>query len=77
MEEEIYDEDLLNNPFLKALQKFKDVYAQAIENLYVICVPSEPSLQDIKINLEFIQTHILMPSSSGAEVNFFFSFVLS
>mgnify|MGYP006940075964 CR=1 FL=1 len=68
---EDYDEDLSLNPFFIALQQNQGLFKQVAENLWIICVPCKPSLEDVELNLDLIQTHILVPSSSGAKVLFF------
>eukprot|EP01028_Stygiella_incarcerata_P005627 TRINITY_DN2355_c0_g1_i1.p1 TRINITY_DN2355_c0_g1~~TRINITY_DN2355_c0_g1_i1.p1 ORF type:complete len:562 (+),score=167.78 TRINITY_DN2355_c0_g1_i1:98-1783(+) len=55
--------DVEDSRFLHAMrEKLSDLYAQALERQWVICVPVPISLQHIPVTISLMKTHILQPS---------------
>ncbi|KAH3885456.1 putative uncharacterized protein DDB_G0284213 [Dreissena polymorpha] len=51
------------NPFFKALQtKYVNIFDEAQEKCYVICIPHSQCLQGSKITRKLVETHLLKPS---------------
>lgn len=56
-------DDFECNPFFRTLQsKYAAKYNEAQKKLWLICVPSHRSLKGLKIDKEFIDSHVLKPS---------------
>jgi hypothetical protein len=58
------EEDLQTNPLFQLFQR-SEYWAKAAASNYMVVVPAKGSLSQIRLNREFLLTHILQPSVFG------------